>query len=341
MKTVAVEDAIGMVLAHDLTEIIPGKFKGCAFRKGQVIGTDDIPKLLDIGKKHIYVLDMDEHTMHENEAAIALARAAAGEGIRLTDPKEGKVELVSDFAGLLKVNTAALHEINSVEQVMFASLHTNHVYPAGRKIAGTRVIPLTIAAERVQQVVDICAAHAPVVSLRRLQPHRVGVVTTGSEVFHGRIQDKFGPVLRDKFSALGSTILRQDIVDDDADMIAAAIGRLLDDGVDFIACTGGMSVDPDDVTPTGIAAAGGKVVTYGAPVLPGAMFLLAYINGVPVTGLPGCVMYCRTSVFDLVVPRLLAGEQVTRSDIASLGHGGFCLSCDECRFPDCSFGKGL
>lgn len=341
MKTVAVEDAIGMVLAHDLTEIIPGKFKGCAFRKGHVIRREDIPRLLNIGKRHIYVLDLDDQTLHENEAATAIARAAAGQGIRLTEPKEGKVELVADYAGLLKVNTEALHAINAVDQVMFASLHTNHVYPAGRKMAGTRIIPLTINADRVRRVVAICAAHAPVVSVRPLRPHTVGVVTTGSEVFHGRIQDKFGPVLREKFTALGSTILRQDIVDDNAAMIADAIRGLLADGADFIACTGGMSVDPDDVTPTGIAAAGGQVVTYGAPVLPGAMFLLAYIGGVPVTGLPGCVMYCRTTVFDLVVPRLLAGERLERSDIARLGHGGFCLNCDECRYPDCSFGKGL
>jgi molybdopterin biosynthesis enzyme len=165
-------------------------------------------------------------------------------------------------------------------------------------------------------------------------------VTTGSEVFHGRIPDSFGPVVTAKFEALGSRIIRQVLVSDDAAQTAAAIRGLLDEGAQMVVVTGGMSVDPDDRTPAAIRAAGARVVTYGAPVFPGAMFMLAHIGDVPVLGLPGCVMYCRTSIFDLVVPRLAAGETVTREDLVRLGHGGFCSSCPECRYPLCGFGSG-
>ncbi len=340
MKTVAVQDAVGMVLGHDLTEILPGKFKGPAFKKGHVIEENDIPRLLDIGKENVYVLDIAEGMLHENEAARRMAEAAAGPGIALSGPQEGKVELSAAGDGLLAVDAGALERINRLEGIMFATIHGGHVVRSGRKLGGTRIIPLVIPEKDIVHVETICRDRSPLVEIKPLRKHTVGIVTTGSEVYKGRVEDKFGPVLSEKFTALGSCILRQIIVDDDPRMIADAIETLIAEGADFIATTGGMSVDPDDVTPAGITAAGGEVVTYGAPVLPGAMFLLASINGIPVVGLPGCVMYVRTSVFELVVPRILAGEEVTRSDIARLGYGGYCLSCQDCRYPDCGFGKG-
>jgi molybdenum cofactor synthesis domain-containing protein len=339
MKTVAVRDAVGMVLEHDLTEIIPGQFKGVAFQKGHIVTAEDIPRLLRIGKEHLYVLELGQGVLHENEAARRMAAAAAGPGIRLSEPREGKVEMWATMTGLLKIDVEALQRINEIDSVMFATIHTDHVVQEGRKLGGTRIIPLVIEKRVIETVEAVCRSCMPLISVKPLKPHTVGVVTTGSEVYHGRIQDTFGPVLAEKFTALGSRILRQIVVDDNVDMIADAIRTLIAEGADFIATTGGMSVDPDDVTPQGIRAAGGELVTYGAPVLPGAMFLLARLDGIPVVGLPGCVMYVRTSVFELVVPRLLAGETVTRSDIARLGHGGFCLSCADCRYPDCGFGK--
>lgn len=329
-----------MVLGHDITEIVPGRYKGAAFKRGHIVKEADIPRLLDIGKKHIYVLNLADDMLHEDEAAQRMAEAAVGPGVALSEPNEGKVELSAAATGLLKVNPAALEQINLLEGVMFATIHGNHVIQNGQRLGGTRIIPLVIAENKIKHVENICRSLYPVITVKPIIPHRVGIVTTGSEVYHGRIEDKFGPVLEKKFTALGSTILRQIIVDDDIEMIANAIRALIEDGADLIATTGGMSVDPDDVTPAGIKAAGGSVVSYGAPTLPGAMFMLAQINGIPVVGLPACVMYVRTSIFDLIVPRILAGDAVSRIDIARLGYGGYCLDCKTCRYPKCGFGKG-
>lgn len=340
MEIVSVEKAVGMVLGHDLTEIVPGGFKGAAFKKGHIVRETDVPRLLDIGKKHIYVMELARDMLHENEAAKRMAKAAIGPGIALSKPHEGKVELIAKERGLLKVNPDALEQINLLEEVMFATTHGGHVVQNAQKLGGTRIIPLTIAEKKIETVESICRAFNPVITVTPLEPHTVGIVTTGSEVYHGRIEDKFGPVLKKKFEALGSKILRQIIVDDNIEMIADAITMLIAEGADLIATTGGMSVDPDDVTPAGIRKAGGSVLTYGAPVLPGAMFLLAGINDIPVVGLPACVMYYRTSIFDLIVPRLLAKDPITKTDIARLGYGGYCMSCEVCRYPQCGFGKG-
>ncbi len=340
MKTVRVQEAVGMVLGHDVTRIVPGKFKGRAFKKGHIIRPEDIEELLKIGKENVYVLELQEGSLHENEAAQRIARAAAGQGLDLTEPVEGKINLVANCNGLLKINADALYQINNKEGMVFATLHTNQVVATGRAVGGTRIVPLVIEEARVREVEAICQAHFPLVEISAFRAFKVGLVTTGNEVFHGRIQDGFGPVVRAKFSELGSSVMRQIFVPDDASLTASAIRELLEQGADMIAVTGGMSVDPDDQTPAGIRAAGGKIVTYGSPVLPGAMFMLAYIGAVPVVGLPGCVMYHKTSIFDLIVPRLLAGERVRREDIVSLGHGGFCSNCPDCRYPICPVGKG-
>ena len=340
MKQVPVEEAVGMVLCHDITRIVPGKFKGPAFRKGQVIQQGDIPRLLEIGKEHVFAYDLDEGFIHEDDAARRIAGAAAGPGLTLTDPVEGKVNLVASCPGLLKIRVPSLLKLNSVEEVIFSTLHDNRPVNPGTTVAGTRVIPLAVLRETVEKAEAVCSGAFPLVEVKPFVSCRVGIVTTGSEVYHGRIQDRFGPVLYGKFAELGSEVMEQIFVSDDVDMTVDAIKSLLADGADLIAVTGGMSVDPDDQTPASIRAAGGQVVTYGAPVLPGAMFMLAYIDDVPVVGLPGCVMYYRTSIFDLTVPRILTGERLTRESIIALGHGGFCSGCDTCRYPACAFGKG-
>ncbi len=341
MKIVPVQEAVGMVLCHDITQIIPGEFKGRAFKKGHVVRQEDIPKLLDIGKQNLYVWEVNKDLLHEDEAAIRIASSAAGSGITLTEPKEGKVNLIANYSGLLKVNTEVLYSINEMEEVMFATLHTNQIVNQNKAVAGTRIIPLVINANKIQNIEKICRNNYPLVEVKPFQAKRVGIVTTGSEVYHGRIQDKFGPVVTRKIEALGSTVFRQIFVSDSIEMIVDAINQLLREGAELITVTGGMSVDPDDVTPAGIRAAGGRIVTYGAPTLPGAMFMVAYLGKVPVLGLPGCVMYSRSSIFDLVVPRIMAGEEITRRDIVALGHGGLCVNCPECRYPDCGFGKGF
>ncbi|MGE4552640.1 MAG: molybdopterin-binding protein, partial [Desulfovibrionaceae bacterium] len=323
---------------HDMTRILPGESKGPAFRKGHIISEQDIPELLSIGKEHIYVLDLEAGQVHEDEAARRIASAVAGPGLTCSSVCEGRVNLLAE-PGLLRVNVEALHRINSVESVVVATMHDRMLIGSPRPVAGARVVPLIIDEASVARVEELAREGAPVLEVKPLARVKVGVVTTGSEVFHGRIKDKFGPVLRKKFRDLGSEVLDQTLVSDDPAMTRDAILAFIDRGAGMVVVTGGMSVDPDDQTPASIRATGAEVVSYGSPTFPGAMFLLSYLHGVPVLGLPGCVMYYRASIFDLVVPRLLAGEHVTRDDIVELGHGGFCAGCEVCHYPVCPFGK--
>ena len=338
MKEVSVYDAVGMVLGHDLTQIIPGEFKGSKFKKGHVIAQEEIEMLLSMGKKHLFVVDKEETDIHEDEAAMRIATAAAGSGIRLVAPGEGKIELIADCDGLLKIDTALLSQLIDQDEIMFASIHQNQLVKKGQKVAGTRVIPLFVN-ECIVSWAEKILTRCKMVEVVPLNKLKIGLVTTGSEVYTGKIQDAFGPVLKKKFGELGSEVVKQVFADDEEDMIADCIRQLIEEGVDMIGVTGGMSVDPDDKTPTGIRKAGGHIVTYGAPVLPAAMFMLAYIGHVPVVGLPGCVMYSRVSIFDLIVPRILAGEIPTRGEIKRLAHGGLCLNCEVCTYPNCGFGK--
>lgn len=341
MKLISVYEAEGMVISHDITQIVPGKTKGRAFKKGHIVRKEDIPRLLDIGKEHLYVWNMDEKSLHENDAAFQFAQAVAGSGIDLSEAAEGKVELIAAQTGLLKVDVQAVERINDIDQLALVTLHSNQIVMAGKKVAGCKIIPLVIDADKIKKVEELAKCFRPVMQVKELNPWKVGIVTTGSEVYHGRIADQFGPVIMRKFSELGSQVIRQIIVNDDVAMIAGAIQDLIAEGAEMIVTTGGMSVDPDDVTPSGIKAAGGDLVIYGAPTLPGSMFMLAYLNSVPVLGLPGCVMYHKNTIFDLVVPRILAGETLTSKDIVRLGYGGLCSDCDECHYPNCSFGKGV
>ncbi|NLY41470.1 MAG: molybdopterin-binding protein [Desulfovibrionales bacterium] len=339
MKVIPVEEAVGTVLCHDITRIVPGECKGPAFRRGHIVGPEDIQALLDIGKANLYVFDPKDGYVHEDECALRLARAAAGQGLTLSSPSEGKVTLTARHDGVLTINVPALFELNSITDVTFGTIHTGQFVAAGRAVGGTRVIPLAVPEELLCEAEAVCQACAPLIEVRPLRPARVGIVTTGSEVFTGRIKDGFGPILSKKFSSLGSAVVDQVFVSDQVSMTAHAITDLVQRGADFIAVTGGMSVDPDDQTPAAIRATGAEVISYGAPTYPGAMFMLAYLGDVPVVGLPGCVMYYKASIFDLVVPRLLTGERLTRKDIVAFGHGGLCESCPSCHYPACGFGK--
>ena len=303
MKTVRTQDAVGLPLAHDLTQIIPGQYKGARFKKGHIIAAEDIPVLLCMGKEHLYVLELGADGVHEDEAGRRIAEAAAGANVHLKPKGEGKVELLASCRGVLRVDTEGLMRLMDDDEVMFSTIHGNQPVEAGQLLAGTRVIPLYVSEQTVRRAEVV----QDIVRVDPMRHAHVGIVTTGSEIYHGRIEDKFGEILRRKFDALGCTVTGQVFADDDACMIAECIHNLIKSGADFIAVTGGMSVDPDDRTPAGVRQAGTEIVTYGAPVLPGAMFLLGYLGDTPVVGLPGCVMYHGTSVFELIVPRLLAG----------------------------------
>lgn len=338
MKLVKTEEAVGQVLCHDLTQIIPGVSKGPRFRKGHIVKPEDIPVLLSMGKDQLYIWEKDDTVYHENEAAEILCQICKGEHMESSEAKEGKIELTAACDGLFCIDVDRLNAVNDVDQVMIASRHTYTPVKKGDKLAGTRIIPLIIKKEKM----ELAKERAGSTPLCKLLPYRLkkaGVVTTGNEVFYGRIQDAFTPVVERKLEQYGIRVEEHILVNDDKAKIAAAIREMKEKGCEIIIATGGMSVDPDDQTPGAIKDSGAEVVTYGAPVLPGAMFCLAYFpDGTPVMGLPGCVMYAKTTIFDLILPRAAAGVRVSRRDITRLGNGGLCLGCAECRWPDCGFG---
>ena len=342
MREVRVQDAVGMILCHDITEIVRGQRKGARFRKGDVIRAEDVEVLLRIGKEHIYVWEDDENMLHENDAAQVLRDLCQSEYMTASEPKEGKIELTSTVAGVFEVNEDALDTVNDITDVMIATIAQHFPVKAGTKLAGLRVIPLVIGKDVMKKVQET-AGTEPLLRILPYRKMKVGVVTTGSEVFHGRIKDTFTPVLDTKLRAFGLRVDEHRLSDDGTEHTRAAIEELLDCGMDMVLCTGGMSVDPDDRTPAAIRATGARIVTYGAPVLPGAMFLLAYYEKdgrkVPIMGLPGCVMYSPATIFDIILPRVVAGSEWTRREITRLGIGGLCMECKVCHYPVCPFGK--
>lgn len=342
MKLIRTEDAAGHVLCHDITQIIKGVTKDAVFRKGHVVQEEDIPVLLSVGKEHLYVWENDDSMLHENDAADVLYEISAGEHMHGSDVKEGKIELIADVDGLLKIDRPHLIAVNSLGEMMIASIHGNFPVKKGDKIAGTRIIPLVIEKEKMEAARK-AAGDNPIFQVLPFQHKKVGIVTTGSEVFKGRIKDTFGPVIRDKVAEYPTEVIGQIYVDDEKEHITNAILEHIKNGADLVICTGGMSVDPDDCTPGAIANTGARIVTYGAPVLPGAMMLISYYETgrktIPVLGLPGCVMYAKRTIFDLVLPRVMADDEITKEDIALLGEGGLCLNCKVCTFPNCGFGK--
>ena len=345
MKLINTVDAAGHVLCHDMTRIIPGKEKGPVFRKGHVVTEEDIPVLLSIGKEHLYVWEMNDNMLHEDEAAKILCDICRGddEAISFTEPKEGKIELIANEDGLLKIDREKLNDVNALGEMMIATVHGDFPVKKGDKLAATRIIPLVIEKSKMDEAVDVTGG-AQLIKILPIRKVRYGIVTTGSEVYKGLIEDKFGPVLKAKMSEYDGELVKQIILDDDREKITQSILDLArEDKCDVVLVSGGMSVDPDDRTPGAIKDTGADIVTYGAPVLPGAMFLLSYldVNGrsVPVMGLPGCIMYAGRTIFDLILPRVLAGEMLTADDISVYGEGGLCLNCDICHFPNCGFGK--
>jgi molybdenum cofactor synthesis domain-containing protein len=331
LREVKVEDAIGMILPHDLTQILPGEFKGRLFRKGHQVTEADIPALLSIGKEHIYVMELQPGYLHEDEAALRMARAIAGtdkcSDLRLTEPHEGKVNVRSEIHGLVKIDKAFVDSVNAIDEVVMSTIRSNTVVQGGASLVGTRVIPLIVDEAKVAEVERLAAARREegftLVEVKPFRKLRVGVITTGSEVFKGRIQDKFGPVVKEKVAQLGSEVVDQRFVSDDSEAIVGEIHALQALGVDLVLVTGGMSVDPDDRTPGAIKAAGARVVSYGTPMLPGSMLMIAYLGDLPIMGLPGCVMHDPYTSFDVLLPRICAGEEIVRSDITEMGYGGF------------------
>ena len=338
MKEIKVEDAIGQVLCHDMTQIIPGKTKDARFRKGHIIKEEDIPILLSMGKKNIYVYEMNENMLHENDAAIMLKNMCINENMYETEIKEGKLEIKSSIKGYFRVDKERLEKANMTDDITIATIKDGNV-EKDQKIAGMRVIPLVIEKEKLltlqKEIGD-----KPLFEILPYKIKKFGLVVTGSEVYNKIIEDKFAPVIEKKLSDFNVEMVDKIYCDDDLDMIKSAILKLKSLGAELICCSGGMSVDPDDKTPDAIKESGAKVITYGTPFLPGAMFLLGYFDdGTPVLGLPGCVMYARNTVFDVYLPKVLAKIKLSKKDFAHLGYGGLCKQCEVCHFPNCTFGN--
>lgn len=376
MRLVATEDAVGHVLCHDMTQILPGgtdasgnelpRYKGARFRKGHVVTAEDVPVLLSMGKAHLYVWQRRPGWLHEDEAARRMAALCLGEGcVASGEPREGKIGINAAHDGVFLVDSDRLLAVNSVDQVMVATRRGNFGVRAGDALAGTRVIPLVIdgrVVARAEAAADV-AAHGPLMRVAPYVMRTAAVIATGSEVKSGLIQDRFTPVVERKLARYGVAVTWRATPGDAMEDVAAAIGEARAAGVDMVLCTGGMSVDPDDNTPGAIRRAGARIVTYGAPVLPGAMLLVGYFDPdadgtaaadatgaapqgaageknarpVPVVGLPGCVMYSKATVFDLALPRLVAGVPLAKRDFVAMGEGGLCLGCDPCTFPHCPF----
>jgi Probable molybdopterin binding domain len=321
LKVIPVEEAVGLPLAHDITEIVPGKHKGPAFRRGHIVCQEDISKLLDIGKRNLYVMELEKDELHEEDAARRLAQAAAGPNLRLSEPSEGRINLVTEISGLLKVDADLLYRFNSLGDLMLATLQGDRFVKSGTVVAGTRTIPVVVKEELIQRAEELCKVK-PIVTILPMPPKKIHLVVTGSEVLTGRIKDGFGPVVTRKVGELGSMVESVKLAPDDPDVIAGDIKNAKQAGADIVLVSGGMSVDPDDKTPEGIRRSGAKVETHGFPVLPGSMFVMAYLGDTPVMGLSGCVLHDPFTAFDALLPRLLAGEKITRADIMAMGHGG-------------------
>jgi len=362
-KVVAVAEAVGMVIPHDITEIRPGEFKGRAFKKGHIVREEDIGHLQRLGKEHLFVLEIKEDEMHENDAASVIAKALAGDGIKMQgEPSEGKINLIAARDGLLDVKQDALLEINMLGDVMCATAHRNTVVKKGQLVAGTRAIPLVVKRDIVEQAARTAQNVQGVLRVKEMRRPHAGIVITGNEVYYGKIKDAFEPVIANKIKSVNGDVAGVSFAPDDAKHIEDRIRELISAGADLIITTGGMSVDPDDVTRFAIRNLGVEEFIYGSPVLPGSMFLVAYLRTearkrgsaeatdsiltglrayelIPILGIPACGMYASITVFDLILPRVLAGEKIGRREIAELGHGGLCLKCDQCRYPVCPFGK--
>ena len=339
MKQIRIEDSVGCILSHDVTKIVPGEFKGRLFKKGHVIREEDRPKHLDIGKEHIYVWETKKGQLHENDAAIRVKDLVLGQGCYISEEiKEGKIDFFANTQGIVKINKDLLLKLNLLGEIIVSTIHNNTPVKKGEKIGATRFIPLIIDEKKILEAEKIIKEK--IISVEEIKPKKAVLITTGNEVYKGRIKDAFLPVMKEKLEYYGSEIVKQIILPDNKEMITENILKAIEeDKVDMIICTGGMSVDPDDVTPSAIKDCNGEIVTYGAPVLPGAMFLLAYYKNIPILGVPSCAMYSKRTIFDLVLPRILADEKLSFEDIARFGNGGMCLNCEICSFPHCSFGK--
>lgn len=327
MKLVATVDAEGYTICHDMTQIIPDIIKDVRFKKGHIIQKEDIPILLSMGKENIYVWEKDDAVYHEDEAAKVLRDFFIGNNMHSTTPKEGKIEFISDIDGLFTVDIPRLNKINDIDEIILSTRYTNTWIHKDDKLAATKIIPLFIKKTKLEYLGEIYENRKPIIDVKPFVLKTAGLIITGNEIKKGVIEDKFSSVIKEKLACYGIEVREIVYPGDDADAITQSALQMKEAGIELIICTGGMSVDPDDRTPGAIKNTGVNIISYGAPVLPGAMFLLGYFDdGTPIMGLPGGVVVSKVSVVDLVLPRIAARIFISRKDLKTLGHGGLC-SC--------------
>lgn len=341
MIKLSIEKAVGKPLAHDITRIVPGKSKEPAFKRGHILTGDDLPILRDMGKSSVYVFGPDRGYIHEDDAARVVAEAFQRKWFTLEGPSEGRFRVKTQIHGLLKVDISLLTFINQSETIICSTIHQNTVCSRGMTVAATRIIPVAIEESRFWPIVEEIRDKGPLLRLLPFSRRTVGVVVAGEELSSGRIRDCSLDILSPKVESLGGKIISHQICPDKKEIISRALRQMAKDGCDIIIATGGLSVDADDVTLDAIIRSGATLVSYGSPILPGAMFALAYLGDVPILGIPAGAFYHKVTVLDIFLPRAMSGDVITREDIVSLGHGGLCLNCPECHYPVCPFGKGI
>lgn len=337
MKKIRVQDAVGMELCHDITEMNDG-FKGAAFKRGHIIREQDIGHMLRIGKQHVFVWEENAGEVHEDDCARRMAAMAPVGGAHYTEPAEGKVLLIADQRGMFRVNRKLLNKINSIGDITICTLPDHYPVEVGARLASMRIVPLVTKEEQILEAEKLCAEEK-LLDLRPYQHKRVGVIITGSEIYHGRIQDKFGSVVQAKMKHYPSEMVGIRICEDKLEEIVDAAKQHLANGADFLIFTGGMSVDPDDLTPAAIRELGAEIVAYGVPSQPGNMTLVAYLGDIPILGVPGAAIKLPTTVFDVLLPQIFSGDKITREELTGLADSGLCQMCKVCHWPNCTFGR--
>lgn len=337
MKKVKVQDAIGMTLCHDITAMVDG-FKGAAFKRGHVITQEDIPKLLDIGKQHVFIWEENAGEIHEEDAARRLSQMTTVNGAHYRSVSEGKIQLFADQDGMFRVDKALLAAVNRIGDITITTLPDHYPVKAGDRLASMRIVPLVTEERQIAEAEALCAGKQ-LYDLRPFKPLKVGIIITGSEIYHGRIKDKFERVARAKLAHYPAEILGVHVCDDELDMIVGAGRALLAEGAELLIFSGGMSVDPDDLTPSAIREMGAEIISYGVPSQPGNMTLVAYLDQAALLGVPGAAISRPTTMFDVLLPQIFCGDPLTKDDLIRLGEGGLCQMCDNCHFPNCTFGR--
>ena len=326
MKKINVRNAEGYELCHDITQILPGEFKGAKFLRGHIIRKEDIEVLISLGKENIFVMeeeDKEKNLIHENDAAMFIVEKLNldKEFFEISDIREGKINITAKEDGILKIDINTLNKINKIGEIILVTKYNNSYIKKGENVAATRVIPLLIEKSQLDEMKEI-VKDRNVLTFKKIDKNKkLALITTGNEVYNGIIKDKSKEALLKKYKKYELNDMEQVFSPDDKNTIKKYIKKF-ENEKDIIMCTGGMSIDPDDVTPSAIKESNWEIVTYGTPVLPGAMFMLAYKGEKVLIGLPGGVVFSEKTVFDVLLPRILANDRITKQEIIEMGHGG-------------------